>query len=201
MIHFSHFTLATDYRHYALGRALQGLGYAFFFVPLSVISYSQLRAEQNNKASSLTNFFRNWGGQFWHRVCSDHVGTAARLSSGDRGPEPSTNLCYSAESNSSVDALPAISWLFPCRRCYSCIFPGLRAAFFSDTFSCLHGLLHHNWHFDPHCCASRARYQEGDAPIELRPRSLGVAMHVSPFQVLPVKNVSQQFGVLRVNTC
>jgi len=63
-IHYSHFNLDTDYRHYALARALQGLGYAFFFVPLSVISYSQLRPDQNNKASSLTNFFRNWGGSF-----------------------------------------------------------------------------------------------------------------------------------------
>ncbi|WP_263381543.1 DHA2 family efflux MFS transporter permease subunit [Granulicella arctica] len=63
-IHYSHFNLDTDYAHYALARALQGLGYAFFFVPLSVISYSQLKPNQNNKASSLTNFFRNWGGSF-----------------------------------------------------------------------------------------------------------------------------------------
>jgi DHA2 family multidrug resistance protein len=47
-----------------LARALQGLGYGFFFVPISVISYSQLRPDQNNRASSLTNFFRNWGGSF-----------------------------------------------------------------------------------------------------------------------------------------
>ncbi len=63
-LHYSHFNLDTDYTHYALARALQGLGYAFFFVPLSVIAYSQLSPAQNNKASSLTNFFRNWGGSF-----------------------------------------------------------------------------------------------------------------------------------------
>ena len=63
-LHYSHFNLQTDYNHYALARALQGLGYAFFFVPLSVIAYSQLSPAQNNKASSLTNFFRNWGGSF-----------------------------------------------------------------------------------------------------------------------------------------
>jgi MFS transporter, DHA2 family, multidrug resistance protein len=63
-IHYSHFNLDTNYGHYAWARALQGLGYAFFFVPLSVISYSQLSPAQNNKASSLTNFFRNWGGSF-----------------------------------------------------------------------------------------------------------------------------------------
>jgi DHA2 family multidrug resistance protein len=64
MLHYSHLNLQTDYDHYAWARALQGLGYAFFFVPLSVIAYSQLAPNQNNKASSLTNFFRNWGGSF-----------------------------------------------------------------------------------------------------------------------------------------
>ncbi|HWB32087.1 MAG TPA: DHA2 family efflux MFS transporter permease subunit [Acidobacteriaceae bacterium] len=63
-IHYSNLTLAADYGHYARARALQGLGYAFFFVPLSVIAYSELTPAQNNKASSLTNFFRNWGGSF-----------------------------------------------------------------------------------------------------------------------------------------
>jgi len=63
-LHYAHFTLDTDYGHYAWARALQGLGYAFFFVPLSVIAYSQLKPGENNKASSLTNFFRNWGGSF-----------------------------------------------------------------------------------------------------------------------------------------
>jgi DHA2 family multidrug resistance protein len=63
-LHYSHFNLDTDYGHYAWARALQGLGYAFFFVPLTVITYSQLKPNQNNRASSLTNFFRNWGGSF-----------------------------------------------------------------------------------------------------------------------------------------
>jgi DHA2 family multidrug resistance protein len=64
MMDYSSFTLQTDYTHYALARALQGLGYAFFFVPISVIAYSQLRPDQNNRASSLTNLARNWGGSF-----------------------------------------------------------------------------------------------------------------------------------------
>jgi MFS transporter, DHA2 family, multidrug resistance protein len=63
-LHYSTFTLQTDYAHYAWGRALQGLGYAFFFVPLTMLAYSELRPDQNNRASSLTNFFRNWGGSF-----------------------------------------------------------------------------------------------------------------------------------------
>ena len=62
--YYSSFNLATDYSHYAWARALQGLGYAFFFVPLTMIAYSYLKPNQNNKASSLTNFFRNWGGSF-----------------------------------------------------------------------------------------------------------------------------------------
>jgi len=61
---YSTFTLATDYRHYALARAFQGLGYGFMFVSLNLIAYSHLRPEQNNRASSLTNFFRNWDGSF-----------------------------------------------------------------------------------------------------------------------------------------
>jgi len=64
MLHYSHMNLQTDYSHYAWARAFQGLGYAFFFVPLTVLAYSQLKPDQNNKASSLTNFFRNWGGSF-----------------------------------------------------------------------------------------------------------------------------------------
>jgi MFS transporter, DHA2 family, multidrug resistance protein len=62
--HYSHLTLDSDYNHYALARALQGLGYAFFFVPLTMLAYSNLRPDQNNRASSMTNFFRNWGGSF-----------------------------------------------------------------------------------------------------------------------------------------
>ena len=63
-LHYSRFNLQTDYAHYAWARALQGLGYAFFFVPLTMLAYSELRPDQNNRASSLTNFFRNWGGSF-----------------------------------------------------------------------------------------------------------------------------------------
>ncbi len=58
------FTLAADYGNFLRVRALQGLGYAFFFVPLSMIAYSELKPGENNKASSITNFFRNWGGSF-----------------------------------------------------------------------------------------------------------------------------------------
>jgi DHA2 family multidrug resistance protein len=64
MFVFSDMTLGVDSSHYAWNRALQGLGYGLFLVPVNLIAYSQLRPDQNNKASSLTNLFRNWGGSF-----------------------------------------------------------------------------------------------------------------------------------------
>ena len=64
MFFYSSFTLQTDYFHYALARAVQGFGYAFLFVPVSVLAYSYLPPGKNNKGSSLTNLARNWGGSF-----------------------------------------------------------------------------------------------------------------------------------------
>lgn len=61
---FASFNPATDYAHFALARALQGLGFAGIFVPISQLAYSYLPKEMNNKASSLTNLFRNQGGSF-----------------------------------------------------------------------------------------------------------------------------------------
>jgi len=54
--------LGTDYKNVALLRALQGLGIASLFVPVSQLAYSFLPKNKNNKASSLTNLFRNQGG-------------------------------------------------------------------------------------------------------------------------------------------
>jgi MFS transporter, DHA2 family, multidrug resistance protein len=54
--------LGTDYKHVALLRALQGLGIAPLFVPVSQLAYSYLPKNKNNKASSITNLFRNQGG-------------------------------------------------------------------------------------------------------------------------------------------
>ena len=64
MFVFSDMTLDANSSHYAWNRALQGLGYGLFLVPVNLIAYSQLRVDQNNKSSSLTNLFRNWGGSF-----------------------------------------------------------------------------------------------------------------------------------------
>ena len=61
---FASFDLATNYGHEAFARAVQGLGLAFLFVPTSQLAYSYLPKNKNNKASSLTNLFRNQGGSF-----------------------------------------------------------------------------------------------------------------------------------------
>jgi DHA2 family multidrug resistance protein len=64
MFVYSSMNLDTNAAHYRLERVLQGVGYGLFLVPISVIAYSQLRPDQNNKASSMTNLLRNWGGSF-----------------------------------------------------------------------------------------------------------------------------------------
>lgn len=64
MIVFSNMTLATNSSHYQWTRGIQGLGYGLFLVPVNIIAYSKLRPDQNNKASSMTNLARNWGGSF-----------------------------------------------------------------------------------------------------------------------------------------
>src|SRR5271156_4025505 len=64
MWRYASFDLSTDYKHIAWARALQGLGIAPLFVPVSQLAYSFLPKNKNNKASSITNLFRNQGGSF-----------------------------------------------------------------------------------------------------------------------------------------
>ena len=64
MWRYSSIDLHTDYRHISMIRVLQGLGIAPLFVPVSQLAYSYLPKHKNNKASSLTNLFRNQGGSF-----------------------------------------------------------------------------------------------------------------------------------------
>jgi MFS transporter, DHA2 family, multidrug resistance protein len=64
MFYYSGLTSQTDYFHFAFARAYQGFGYAFMFVPVTQLAYSYLPSNKNNKASSLTNLCRNWGGSF-----------------------------------------------------------------------------------------------------------------------------------------
>jgi DHA2 family multidrug resistance protein len=62
MWRYASIDLGADYKHVALLRALQGLGIAPLFVPVSQLAYSFLPKNKNNKASSITNLFRNQGG-------------------------------------------------------------------------------------------------------------------------------------------
>lgn len=64
MWQYASIDLGTDYKRVALLRALQGLGIAPLFVPVSQLAYSYLPKNKNNKASSITNLFRNQGGSF-----------------------------------------------------------------------------------------------------------------------------------------
>jgi MFS transporter, DHA2 family, multidrug resistance protein len=64
MWYFASFNLATNYGHEAWARVVQGFGIAFLFVPTSQLAYSYLAKDKNNKASSMTNLFRNQGGSF-----------------------------------------------------------------------------------------------------------------------------------------
>jgi DHA2 family multidrug resistance protein len=64
MWYYASFDLGTDYKHEALARVIQGLGIAPLFIPVSQLAYSFLPKEKNNKASSLTNLFRNQGASF-----------------------------------------------------------------------------------------------------------------------------------------
>jgi DHA2 family multidrug resistance protein len=56
--------LDADYGVFARARILQATGLGFLIVPITQVAYSYLPPEKNNKASSLTNLFRNEGGSF-----------------------------------------------------------------------------------------------------------------------------------------
>ena len=61
---YSELDLDTDYGSLVRCRLVQGFGVAFLFIPVSGLAYSYLPKHLNNKASSLTNLFRNLGSSF-----------------------------------------------------------------------------------------------------------------------------------------
>lgn len=100
MWYYASFDLHADYGHVAVARAVQGLGIAPLFVPVSQLAYSFLPKDKNNKASSLTNLFRNQGGsfgiafvttmlarrtQFHHAILSAHTSPLEGASQGKLG--------------------------------------------------------------------------------------------------------------------
>jgi len=62
--HYSQLDLEADYASFVRCRLIQGFGVAFLFIPVSGLAYSYLPKHLNNKASSLTNLFRNLGSSF-----------------------------------------------------------------------------------------------------------------------------------------
>jgi len=62
--HYSNLDLEADYGSFIQCRLIQGFGVAFLFIPVSGLAYSYLPKHLNNKASSLTNLFRNLGSSF-----------------------------------------------------------------------------------------------------------------------------------------
>jgi DHA2 family multidrug resistance protein len=61
--YYSQLDLGADYNSFIVP-LIQGFGVAFLFIPVSNLAYSYLPKELNNKASSLTNLFRNLGSSF-----------------------------------------------------------------------------------------------------------------------------------------
>jgi MFS transporter, DHA2 family, multidrug resistance protein len=62
--HYGQIDLTADYWTFAQARIFQVFALSFLFVPITQVTYSYLPPEKNNKASSLTNLFRNEGGSF-----------------------------------------------------------------------------------------------------------------------------------------
>lgn len=64
LIYMSRFTLQIDLGTAIMGRNIQALGIAFFFVPLSFLTMAFVPRERMNDASALFNLLRNLGGSF-----------------------------------------------------------------------------------------------------------------------------------------
>ncbi len=105
MWRFASYNLATDYSTEALTRALQGLGIAFLFVPTTQLAYSYLPMSKNNKASSLTNLFRNQGGSFGIAFVTTMLARRAQF-------HQSVLVTHIASSSKLSDALDGITKRF-----------------------------------------------------------------------------------------
>jgi MFS transporter, DHA2 family, multidrug resistance protein len=89
----THLTLGVDFRTVAMLRVYQTMGLAFIFIPTNVLSYVNIRRENNNQVSSMVNFVRNIGGSVGIALLSTYITrtTQARvnyLSSNMRGGNP-----------------------------------------------------------------------------------------------------------------
>ena len=193
-LHYSHFNLDTDYKHYALARALQGLGYAFFFVPLSVIAYSQLRPDQNNKASSLTNFFRNWGGSFGIAFAT----TIAERRQNFHQSRVGSNIAASSpalqQNIHQTAAYLQTHGFSPTDAAQRRLRPRLRSAPRSNPAPRLHGRLPHHRHHHPDRRPARPPHQslqspQPNPPAPTNPAALG---HFAAFPLHQILVISTE---------
>ncbi|HTR41920.1 MAG TPA: DHA2 family efflux MFS transporter permease subunit [Pseudomonadales bacterium] len=60
--HLCNLEPGASFKKLALARMYQGLGFAFLFVPIQTLAYSNLPKGKSNKASALINLMRNLGG-------------------------------------------------------------------------------------------------------------------------------------------
>jgi DHA2 family multidrug resistance protein len=60
--HLCNLEPGASFKKLALARMFQGLGFAFLFVPIQTLAYSNLPQGKSNKASALINLMRNLGG-------------------------------------------------------------------------------------------------------------------------------------------
>ncbi|HZV35692.1 MAG TPA: DHA2 family efflux MFS transporter permease subunit [Verrucomicrobiae bacterium] len=62
LYHLSSLYMQSSFKVIALARMFQGFGFAFLFVPIQTLAYSDLPAGKSNNASALINLMRNLGG-------------------------------------------------------------------------------------------------------------------------------------------
>jgi DHA2 family multidrug resistance protein len=69
----THLSLADDFHTVAMLRVYQTMGLAFIFIPTNVLSYVNIRRENNNQVSSMINFVRNIGGSVGIALLSTYI--------------------------------------------------------------------------------------------------------------------------------
>jgi DHA2 family multidrug resistance protein len=62
LYYLSGFDTEASFKKLALARMIQGFGFAFLFVPIQTLAYSDLPPRKSNNASALINLMRNLGG-------------------------------------------------------------------------------------------------------------------------------------------
>jgi DHA2 family multidrug resistance protein len=62
MYHLADFNTEVSFKFIAVARTFQALGFAFLFVPIQTLAYSDVPPGKSNNASALINLMRNLGG-------------------------------------------------------------------------------------------------------------------------------------------